>query len=227
MSLLRHDRRLAVVNGVVVEPLAAGDVQQRLRIRRPDRRVLLVVEIGDLLRRAAFRIGDPDFVTARSIRHERDVLAIGRPLRELAARRHAIRIDARDVAALGRDGQDLSARRDRRAPARGRDVERVDFIADRAELDLVVLVVGADVDLDLVAAAARDVELPDAEVVFVDDGLAVARHRRPEQAAVGVLGHLHRLARPSRESCRCCSRSRALRGCRASRSSRSAADRPT
>ena len=132
MSLLRDDGGLAVVDGVVVEPLAAGDVEQRLRIGRPDRRVLLVVEIGDLLRRSAFGIGDPDFVAAGSIRHERDVLAVGRPLRELAARRHAIRIDARDVAAIGRDRQDLAARRDRRAPARRRDVERIHFIADRA-----------------------------------------------------------------------------------------------
>ena len=35
--------------------------------------------------------------------------------------------------------------------------------------------------------AGRHVELPDAEVLFVDDHLAVAGHRRPEQAAARVL----------------------------------------
>ena len=64
--------------------------------------------------------------------------------------------------------------------------------------------------------AGRDVELPDAEVVLVDDHLAVARHRRPEQVAVGVLASPAPAGRRSPESCRCCWRSCEPRGCPAS-----------
>ena len=205
MSFLVIDRGLAVVDGVVVELLAAGHVEQRLRIRRPDRRVLLVVEIGDLLRRAAFGIGDPDFIAAGSIRHERDVLAVGRPLRRtgcatpcdpgltrvMSPRSVAmVRICPRaEIAARRPDGEMSNA--------------STSSLTARNSTSFSLSSVPMSILISLLRPAG-DVELPDAEVVFVDDGLAVARHRRPEQAAVGVLRHLHRRRRPSRESCRCC-----------------------
>src|SRR5262249_36934982 len=58
----------------------------------------------------------------------------------------------------------------------------------------VVLVVRGDVDLDLGGLARFDIELPQAEVLLINNGLAVAGHGRPEQRAAGVLGDLHGLA---------------------------------
>ena len=189
----RHDRRLAVGDAVAVELLVRRRVEQRLRVGRPDERALLVVEVGDLLQVLALGVGEPDLVAPGAVRDERDVLAVGRPLRILAPGRHVVRRDARDVAAVGRDREQLPARGDHGAAARRRDVERVDLVRHRLRLDLVLLVVGRDLDLDLRRLARRDVELPDPEVLFVDDHLAVARHRREEQAPVGVARHLHRL----------------------------------
>src|SRR5262249_61355109 len=65
---------------------------------------------------------------------------------------------------------------------------------DGQELQVVRAVVAFDVDLDLGALAGGDVELPQAEVLFVDDDLAVGGHRRPEQGAAGVVGDLGELA---------------------------------
>ena len=64
----------------------------------------------------------------------------------------------------------------------------------RLDVDLVLFLVGRDIELDLGRLAGRDVELPDSEVVLVHDHLAIARHRRPEQAAIGVPRDLNRLA---------------------------------
>ena len=60
-------------------------------------------------------------------------------------------------------------------------------------IGLVVLVVAGDLDADLARLAGRDVQLPEAEHRLVDDHLAVARHRRPEQVAVRMMRHLHGL----------------------------------
>ncbi len=196
----RQDARLPVADGVAVQLLVGRGIEQRLRVGRPDERAFLVVEIRDLLRRPAFRIGHPDLVAARSIRHERDELAVGRPLRLAAARRHGVGHDPRDVAAIGRDRQDLPSRRDHGTSSGRRDVERIDLVRHGFHLGFVVLVVGRDVQLDLVRLAAGNVELPDPEVVFVDDDLAVGGHRRPEHVAVGVLRDLHGLPRAARRN---------------------------
>ena len=194
----RDDGGLAVRNAVAVQlPVRCG-VEERLRVGCPHECPLLVVEIRDLLRRAPLRIADPHLVAAGSIGHERDGLAVGRPLRLIGARGHPVGRDARDVAAIGRDREQLPARGDDGPASRRRDVERVHVIGDRLVLDLVLLFVGHDVERDLARAPGCHVELPDAEVVLVDDHLAVARHRRPEQAAVGVSGDLNRLACASR-----------------------------
>jgi len=51
------------------------------------------------------------------------------------------------IHAVGGDGQNLAARRDDRAPARGRQVEAVQLALDGFDVDLVLLLVGDDVDL--------------------------------------------------------------------------------
>ena len=185
---------LAVGDGVVVELLAAGDVQQRLRIRRPDRHALLVVEIGDLLRRAALRIRTP---TSRRVRSglRRRRCTCRRPTTSgtgcaTPSRSGLTRVMSPRSVAIVRiwPRAEMAARR-----PDGEMSNASDVVADGAELDLVFLVVGAKVDPDFVGAAAGHIELPDAEVVFVDDRLAVGRHRRPEQAAVAMFRDLHGL----------------------------------
>src|SRR3972149_4995965 len=70
--------------------------------------------------------------------------------------------------------------------ARWPQVGRIDLVLQRHDLDLVFLLVGREIDLDLRRASGRDVQLPDSEVLLVDDGLAVAGHGGPEKAAARV-----------------------------------------
>ena len=122
----------------------------------------------------------------------------------IVSRGHLVWRQAGDVAAFGRDRENLTADGDHRPAAGRRDVEGIDLVVHRLGLDLVFLFVGRNVDLDFSRAAGGDIEFPDPEVVFVDDHLSIARHRRPEHVAVGVSRHLNRLAALVRGSCRCC-----------------------
>ena len=183
----RDDRRLAVGDGVAVELLVGGRVEQRLRVRRPDERALLVVEVGDLLR-ASCPSGSLIQISSRPERSETKAMYLpsadhfGDWLRDAILSGATRVMSPRSVAIVKICPRaEMTARRP--------DGERSNAstsLRDRLELDLVLLLVGGDVELDLARLARRDVELPDAEVVLVDDHLAVARHRRPEQAAVGV-----------------------------------------
>ena len=53
-------------------------------------------------------------------------------------------------------------------------------------LVIVVLVVGANADVDFVRLARSEVEFPQAEVLLVNDRLAVARQTGPEERAAGL-----------------------------------------
>ena len=63
-----------------------------------------------------------------------------------------------------------------------------------AQFGFVVLGVGLDIDVDLRALAGGDIEFPEAEIVLVDDGLAVRGHAGEGEIGVFVVGDLDRFA---------------------------------
>src|SRR5215471_12329824 len=113
----------------------------------------------------------PYLVSPRLVGDKGDPLPVGRPGRRFFARKR-LRY-ALNVAPVRSDGKDLTVGGDRRALGRGREIIAIGLIADRDGLDVVLFVVRDDVDLDWRRLAGLGVQLPDAEVLLIDDGLAV------------------------------------------------------
>src|SRR5262249_269292 len=137
-------------------------------------------------------VRDIDLLAAGAVGNEGDPFPVRRPARALLFPRRLG--DSLDLAAIGGDGEDLAVHRNRGAPVRRRQAEAFHFVVDRYQLGLFVLEIALHVDTDFGALAAGRIELPDAEVVLVDDGLAVRRDAGEVEIAVAVMRHLGGLA---------------------------------
>src|SRR5581483_1851589 len=96
-------------------------------------------------------------------------------------------------AAVRRDGEDLAMGHYRRAAVRRRKMERLGFVGNRYELGGILFYIGLDLHANLARFTASGVELPDAEVIFVNNRLAVRRDAGEIEIAILMVRHLHRL----------------------------------
>ncbi len=168
-------------------PIRAVPIQ-RLRIGSPEHAALIAIRVAELLLRLAEFVGDPHFLAARAVGDKRDPLAVGRPARVLLAPgriRHALRL-----AAIRGDGEDLAMHRDGPASVRRRQVERFGGIGNGHQRRIVFLGIALDIDRDLRGTARRHIQLPQPEVLFVDDGLSVGGDAREIEVARSVMRHL-------------------------------------
>src|SRR5262249_51164136 len=122
-----------------------------------------------------------------SVRNESDPFPVWRPARILVApgafgnalNFPAIRGDRENLAVYG-DGGALGGRREMKA---------FGLVRNAGQRHFVFLHVGLDVDADLRTLAAGDIEFPEPEVVFIDDGFAVRGDAGKEQIAIRVMRH--------------------------------------
>ena len=183
---------LAGVDVHAAQLVVGAGPQERLGIGGPHDGVLVAIRVAEFFGVLAELVGDEDLFAAGAVGDVGDPLAVGGPARILLLPRGLA--DALDFAAIGGDGEDLAVHHDGRPLVRRRDVEAFDFVVDGHELGLVVLQIALDVDADLDAFAAGGIELPDAEVVLVDDNLAVGGDAGEEEVAIAVMRDLDRLA---------------------------------
>src|SRR5271157_1507196 len=176
----------------VVQLMVGAGPQKRFGIGRPHDGALVAIGAGDLFDVFAQLVGDVDLFATGAVGNKSDPLAIGRPVRAVLLPRCFG--DALERSLIGRDGENIAVHRDGRPFVGRRQAVAFGLIGQRDELGLILFKIALDVDADLARLAARDVELPDAEVVLVHDGFAVGRDAREKEVAVGVVGHLHGLA---------------------------------
>src|SRR5262249_45258517 len=157
----------------------------------PDQSVLIAIHVAELLRVLAEFIGDVNLFAAGAIAAERDPFTVRRSAWALLLPGRFA--DTLGLSAIRCNGAALAMRDDGGAPDRRRDREAL-RLGDRHQLLFVLLGIDLDIDHDFGALAAGCVQLPEAEVVFVDDDFAVGGNRWEKEIAICVVSDLCFLA---------------------------------
>ena len=164
---------------------------QRLRIWRPNDLRFVAIDFAELLQRLANFIGRPDFLAAGAVGNESDPLPVWRPARILLAPRSVG--NALRLALVGGNGEDLAMDRDHRPAVRRRNMESFGIATDGDHFGVIVFGVGLHIDVDFGGLASCNIQFPQSEIVFVDNGLAVGGDAGEVKIAVGVVGNLNRI----------------------------------
>src|ERR1019366_1069294 len=188
---LRHNVGFTALHVHHAQLVVAAAPHQGFRIGRPSDTALVAIGVADLPRVLAGLVGEVDFLAAGTIADDGDPLSVGRPARLLLF--PGSLADALRLAFVGGDGEDFAVRHHGGALVGGRKVEALG-VAEGDQFYVVLLGIRLDIDDDFAGLAGSGVEFPEAEVLLVDDGLAVGGDAGEKEVAVAVAGDAGLLA---------------------------------
>ena len=190
--------------------LAAGDIDledsigrgvgELLRAGCPRDVALLGRVFCQALARARRDVEDPHLLVSRFVRDIRDLAPIRRVHLAAIAPRRARHLHLLADSGLRRHDHDLAVEVHRHILAARRDAEPLGAILRRHDVDIVFLRIERHRHRDLPRLAGGNVDLPEIEVILIDDSPPVRRDGGKEHAALFMKGDLLRCSALRRDA---------------------------